>query len=176
MKPSLKYLTPLTVVWLGTGLASARILATRVAQGGGALTDEAVVPCHVCPLLSRFDLVVQVHAGICPELAARREGRQLDADALASVFVLAAIGAPALRIILLVPGIDDLDREAAFCAIVLDTVLVFLPRSLARGRHRMGSCGAWPETEPESQKGGLKQQEAMPRWSRWSSAMGFGCV
>lgn len=159
MKPSLKYLTPLTVCCcLVRDWASFREDARDESGtgGGGALTNEAVVPCHVCPLLSRFDLVVQIHTRVCPELAARGEGRQLDADALAGVLVLAAIGAPALGVILLIPGIDDLDRESAFCAIVLDAVLVFLPRSFARGRHRIGSCGAWPETEPESPKGGLK--------------------
>jgi len=71
------------------------------------------------------------------ELAAGRERRHLQIDLCVGILIFAAIGAPALLfLLLLVLGVDDLDGEGTFGAIVLRLD----SRSLARGSH---CCLGW---------------------------------
>lgn len=97
-------------------------------------TNEAVISCHVDPLLFWSDEEVAVHCivGIV-ELARRRKGRNLQKHPrrLLRGMIFRMLGPPLLLIRLFVAWIRVLDLEGAFC-----TGLVRLgPWSLARGRH-----------------------------------------
>lgn len=115
-----------------------------------ALTDEAVVPCHVGPSLGRIDVVMEVHRLVCLEFAAWCKGRGLQVDPQACVIFLAVLSAPALLLLLLLPvfGVDGLDGKWTFCPVV---ELGFGPRPLARG------CHGWRVIEVVGEGGGTKK-------------------
>lgn len=71
---------------------------------------------------------MEIHIRIFLKLAGRGEGRQLELDAMTGIVVF-AISKPTLLLllVLLVLGIDNVDRGGAFRA----AVLIFYPESLA---------------------------------------------
>ena len=96
------------------------------------LTNEAIVPCHICPLLGGLDLVVDVQSLIALEPARWSEGGQLHVDGPRAIILLTAFCAPALLLLLVfVLWVDDLDSKRTLGPIILRLD----PWSLANGGH-----------------------------------------